>query len=180
MNYISQLIEFLQKLFVWWVTILPWERAVHVRMGKRVHILSEGMHLRIPFIDQVYTQTTRLRVMQGPPQTVTTRDGKTLMLVMAIGYTITDIEKVYRGIFHPEQSLSNMVQGAIADFVSASLLTECIPSHIEARVKEAMDSTGYGLSFEYVKVTGFAQVRTYRMIQDGHWLPDGLRMEEQK
>lgn len=118
--------------------------------------------------------------MQGPPQTVTTKDGKTLMLVMAIGYTITDIEKVYRGIYHPEQSLSNMVQGAIAEFVSGSDLTECIPSHIEGKVKEAMDSAGYGLSFEYVKLTGFAMVKTYRLIQDGHWLPDGLRMEEKK
>lgn len=177
MSLLSQLLEFLQKLIVWWVTILPWERAVHIRMGKKVRILSEGIHLRIPFIDQVYIQTTRLRVMQGAPQTVTTRDGKTLTIVMAIGYTITNVEKLYREMYHPEQTLSNMVMGAVADFISANILQDCAPTGIEARVKQAMNGAEYGLAFEYVKVTGFAVVRTFRLIQDGHWLPDGIRME---
>lgn len=180
MNYIGQIFEFLQKLFVWWITVLPWERAVHVRAGKKVRILAAGMHLRVPFLDRVYLQTTRLRVMQGSPQTITTRDGKTITIVMAVGYTITDISQLYREMFHPEQSLTNMVQGSIADFVSTHSLDECLLPQIEKRVKQAMESKDYGLSFEYVKVTGFAVVKTYRLIQEGHWISDGLSMNEEK
>lgn len=68
MTYIGQLIEFIQRMFVWWVIVQPWEKGIHVRMGKRVKVLNEGIHLRIPFIDQVNIQTTRLRVMQGGSQ----------------------------------------------------------------------------------------------------------------
>src|ERR1700744_3379389 len=143
MSYIGQIFEFLQKLFVWWITVLPWERAVHVRAGKKVRILSAGMHLRIPFLDRVYLQTSRLRVMQGSPQTITTKDGKTITIVMAIGYTITDIGQLYREMFHPEESLSNMVQGGIADFVSTHTLDDCVLPLIEAAVKLAMDARDF-------------------------------------
>lgn len=180
MEYIGQILNFIQKLFIWWVTVLPWERGVHVRMGKRVKILSGGMHFRIPLLDRVYVQTTRLRVMQGYPQTITAKDGKTITIVMAVGYTITDVVRLYQEMFHPEQSLANMVQGAVADFVSTHTLEECLLPEIEENVKSAMLSGDYGLSFEYVKVTGFAVVKTYRLIQEGHWNPDGITMNDEK
>lgn len=177
MNYVSQIIEFLQRFFIWWVTIMPWEEAVHVRVGTRVSILQAGIHLRIPFIDRIYIQTTRLRVTQGPPQTVTTSDGKALTLVACLGYSIIDIRKVYMNLFQAEATLVNMIQGIIADQISFRTLEQCHPSELEKAIVADMARMGtlYGLRFEYTKITGFAVVRTYRLIQDSsHWVPDTL------
>lgn len=174
MNYIGQLFEFLQKLVIWWVTVMPWQRGVHIRMGKNVKLLEEGIHLRIPFIDRVYIQTTRLRVVQAPLQTVTTKDGKTITILMCIGYVINDILLLYKTLYHAEQTLCNMMQAAVADEIYSRDLVDCIPSELESSVNHRMEGERFGLHFEYLKITGFAVVKTYRLLQDGHYLPGGL------
>lgn len=128
MNYVGQIFEFIQKLLVWWVTIMPWEEGVFVRGGKRTRIIKAGIHFRIPFYDQVYVQTTRMRVVQGPLQTVTTMDGKTITIVMNMGYTIQDISRLYNTLYHADQTLCNMMMGIVADEVYARDLKDCIPS----------------------------------------------------
>lgn len=180
MNYLGQLFEFIQKLVIWWVTIMPWERGVHVRIGKNVKVLEAGLHLRIPFLDRVYVQTTRMRVVQSTIQTLTTRDGKTVTVLMSLGYTIEDIYKLYNTLYHTEQTLCNMMQGIIADEIYARDLIDCIPSRLEELVSGKMKGEDYGLDFKYLKITGFAVVKTYRLIQDGHWLPDNLQTDKQK
>jgi regulator of protease activity HflC (stomatin/prohibitin superfamily) len=180
MNYIGQIIEFLQRFFIWWVTIMPWEEAVHVRIGKHTKVIRAGIHLRLPFIDRVYVQTTRLRVLQVPPQTVTTSDGKTVTLVVNLGYSICDIQKLYQTLYHADQTLANIVMAAIAETVASHSLADLTPAIIEQDAAKHLASDDYGLKFEHTKITGFAVVKTYRLIQDGHWLPDGLRTDQQK
>ena len=180
MNYIGQIFDFIQKLLVWWVTISPWEQAVFVRGGKRVRVIGPGIHLRIPFFDQVYCQTTRLRVLQGSPQTITTKDGKTLTIVMALGYSIVDIKKVYMGLYQPESTLCNILQSSVAEAVREANYEECTPAYIEQKAVKDISIDDYGLKFEYVKATGFSQVKAYRMIQDGHWTPNELNTNTPK
>lgn len=169
MNYIGQIFDFIQRLFVWWVSIMPWERAVHVRLGKKVKILEQGMHLRIPFIDRVYIQTVRMRVIQLPPQTVTTLDGKTITITMNMGYVIDDILKLYQTLYHADQTIGNMIQGVMANEVYKRDLINCVPLELETAVTNAVKGDDYGLTFRYINVTGFAVVRVYRLIQDGYW-----------
>lgn len=178
MEYIGKLLEFIQKLFVWWVIVSPWERGLRVRRGKRVRVLEEGMHLRIPFFDQIFIQAIRLRVVSMPPQTVSTRDGKTLTVVAAIGYSITDIEKVYQTLSHPESTLCNLVMGHIAEYVGAHGFEECTPALIEREATLQLEKSQFGIRFEYLRITGYAVVKTYRLIQDGHWIPNDLNTSQ--
>lgn len=180
MNYIGQILEFIQRFFIWWVQIMPWEEAVHVRWGKHMKVLQAGIHWRLPFIDRVYVQTTRLRVLQMPPQTVTTMDGKTVTLVINLGYSIRDIKKLYQTLYHADQTMANIAMAAIAETVANTTLQDLTPAKIEAQASQSLNADDYGLSFEQTKITGFAVVKTYRLIQDGHWLPDGLKMDQQK
>lgn len=181
MNYIGQIIEFIQRFFIWGVTIMPWEEAVHVRLGKRVRVLKAGLHLRIPFIDRVYVQTTRLRVVQLAPQTLTTKDGKCITLVLNMGYNIVDIKALYSTLFHAEQTLANMISGAVSDIISSRDLAECGPAFIEKQAEIYMQQRNeFGLHFEYVKITTFAVVKTYRLLQESHWLANDLSTDKQK
>ena len=180
MNYIGQIIEFIQRFFIWWVSIMPWERAVHVRLGKHMKVLEEGVHLRIPFIDRVYVQTTRLRVIQMPPQTCTTKDGKAVTLVLSLGYSITDILKLYQTLYHAEETLCNIMQARVADSLALMYMEECRASNIEAELDGAMDNLDYGVKFEYCKIVSFAQVKVLRLIQEGHWLPSALTTDKAK
>jgi len=174
MEYIGRLLDLIRKIFVWWVVIVPWQQGVRVRGGKQVRILRAGMHFRFPLYDQIYVQDTRLRVLQLPPQTVSTKDGRCLTIVACIGYAIEDIHKVFETLFQPESTLCNMVQGDIAEYICRHTLAENTPLLIELEIFERLKKHEYGISFEYMKITGYAEVRTYRLIQDQHWTPNGM------
>jgi hypothetical protein len=174
MNFIKDTLDYLTRIFQWWVIIMPWEMAIRVRLGKKIKILSAGTYFRIPFVDTIFLQSTRLRVVQMAPQTIATRDGKTLTIVVCAGYSISNIETLYQRMFQAESTISNIIMGEIAKHVSSNDLGESTPEKLEQKVMTALNADDYGVKYEYVKVIGYAIVKTFRLIQDSHWTADGL------
>lgn len=174
MTWVNDLLNHLTKIFQWWVIIMPWEKAVRVRFGKHLKVLSAGVYFKIPFFDSIYIQSDRLRVVTMPPQTIATKDKHTLTLVTCVGYSISNIEMLYRKMFAPEMTISNMVMGAVSEYIFSNDLIDCNPSKIEAYINIKLSSDDYGLKYEYFKVIGYAIVKTYRLIQDQHWTSNEL------
>lgn len=75
MEVINSIAAFISKLFQWWFTVMPWEQALRIRKGSKVTLLGAGLYFKIPFIDAVYVQTTRMRMIDTPMQTMSTKDG---------------------------------------------------------------------------------------------------------
>jgi len=180
MELINTIAGFITKILQWWFLVMPWEQAIHVRKGNIVKLRGEGIYLRIPFIDSVYIQTTRMRMMDTPMQTLSAKDGNTITVKSAIGYSICDILKLYNTLFHPEMTLNSMTMGHIADFVKNHNIEEISPFSIEHFVKDKIPVTEYGLKDLSIKVTTFAIVKTFRLIQDGSYLSEGLIMNPLK
>ena len=80
MEIVNQIFVFIGKLFEWWFTVMPWEQAIFIRAGKGERVLGKGLYFKIPFIDRVYIQQTRLRIIDLPVQTVSTLDRKSTRL----------------------------------------------------------------------------------------------------
>ncbi len=112
MNSLTELLQNFTELFVWWTTVRPWEAGIRIRLGKQVHHLSPGIHLRIPYIDEMYVESTRLRSIQMPPQDLTTKDGRYIMIKTVLQFKVVDFAYM-RAIrlanesnwFHGEQDL---------------------------------------------------------------------------
>lgn len=177
MNYIKDTLEYLSKILIWWVIIMPWEKGLRTRFGKSTKLLNPGTHFRIPFFDNVYIQCIRLRVVQLPPQTISTKDNFTLTIVMCAGYSIVDIEKLYNTLYQPESTICNVILGAISDYISSTNLKDCSPVSIETHVSKKLESFDYGIKYESIKTSGYALVKAIRLIQDSHWIPDSLRTD---
>src|SRR6267154_2769131 len=91
---VSAFIDLLLKfwaLLIWWVVVEPWEKALRVRLGKRVVEFGPGIHFRFPYIDVIYRNSTRLHFTSLDPQTVTSQDGKTITFAGVFGYVIEDL-----------------------------------------------------------------------------------------
>lgn len=180
MNYFKEVLDYLSKIFQWWIIVEPWEAGLRVRLGKRVKELSPGIYFRIPFIDACYVQETRLRMISLNSQTVTTRDSQTITIFSSIGYSINNIKKLYETIAQPDSTIANTVLGTIADYVATHEVKECSPETIEKTVKEKLSSFDYGIVFEHVKITGYSIVKTYRFITDGSYVADGIMLTTKK
>jgi len=180
MELFNVITNFLVKIFQWWFTVMPWEQALLIRNGKHVKLLGAGLYLKIPFIDTAYIQTTRMRMIDIPMQTISTKDGSTVTIKSAIGYTINDIQILYNTLYHPEMTLSSMSMGFVGEFIRENLIENIHPKQIEDFVNSKIIAENFGLKDLTIKITTFATVKTFRIIQDGSYLGEGLNMEPKK
>lgn len=180
MELFNTITAFLAKLFQWWFTVMPWEQALLIRRGKLVKLLGAGLYLKIPFIDTVYLQTTRMRMVDTPMQTISTKDGSTITIKLAIGYTIDNIQILYNKLYHPEMTINSMAMGFVGEFVRDNELSAITPAKIEQFVNQSIASDSFGLKNLNIKITTFATVKTFRLIQDASGLYEGLNMEAKK
>lgn len=152
-----------------WIVLAPWEAGVRLRLGKHVTVLTPGFNWRIPGIDRISVQTTRLRVAAMPLQTLSTRDGRTLIVGGNVSYSIEKILLLYDSLHHPEDTIRAIAQEVVSEVVLANtsvtpeMLTEVASDKLATRLK------GYGLAEITVCLTDFAFVRTYRIVNDQRW-----------
>lgn len=177
MEIFNTIAGFLQRIFQWWFTVMPWEQAIRVRAGKRAKLLKAGLYLRIPFVDAVYVQTTRMRMADSPMQTMSTKDGNTITVKSVVGYVIDDVQKLYNTLTHPEMTLASMSMGLVGDYVRSKNISEITPAAIEDFVAKEINATQYGLKDFSIKIVTFAIVKTFRLIQDGTYMGEGLNMQ---
>lgn len=180
MSWVKEILDVITGFFKWWVIVEPWEQGLRVRFGKHIKKLRAGLHFRIPFLDMVYIQESRMRMVSMSAQTVTSLDGKTITLVSSVGYSIEDVVKLYTSIAQPDSTICNTVLAAIADFVATHDMAELSPGNIEKNARERLERLDYGLRFEEVRITNYAVVKTLRLIMDGAWVPDNLSLRDKK
>lgn len=169
-NWVSELLRNFWRLFVWWVVIQPWEQGLRVRSlpfrRQKRCILKPGFRFRIPYLDAVFMQSTRLRFTTLRPQTLTTQDNQTITLSGVIGYSIVDIDKLYDTLHQAEDSLRCRAQTAIAKFVPSHKFADCGPERIEEDAAAEVHFEQYGLSLDSICLTSYARLRAYRLIMD--------------
>tara|TARA_R110000772_G_scaffold17946_3_gene50112 strand:+ start:213157 stop:213699 length:543 start_codon:yes stop_codon:yes gene_type:complete len=180
MNQIQQFLEYLLSVIRIWVIVQPWESGLIVRNGKRIKEIEKGIYFKIPYFDSVYVQEVRLRVTELPMQTLTSKDLKTITVNSSIGYSITNVRQLYQTLFHPETTIKNIAMSEVAELIFNTNQEDLTPRLIEDMVLKKLKENDYGLEFSYFRITNFAIVRTYRLIQDQTWSSETLYMNEKK
>lgn len=180
MNQVQQFFEYIFNAVKIFIIVQPWQTGIRVRSGNKIKKLEKGIYFRIPYFDSVFVQESRLRVVDMPIQTLTSKDLKTLTINSSFGYSITDIEKLYQTLYHPETTLQSIAMSEVAGFIFNKNLDEVTPETLEHQVLGRLNEESFGIKFEYFKITNFAVVRTYRLIQDGSWSAEGLSMSDKK
>lgn len=161
---LKQIIDVIFKLFKWWIIIVPWEQGIRVRLGKRTKLLNSGIYLCIPFIDKVYKQCTRRRLVMLRAQTITTKDGNVLTINGSLGYIISDVMKLYKSLYAPDDSLNSIISSKISEYVFNNNLTDCNPAKIRNYVLNNINITEFGLSNPEIYILNYVRTKTYRLI----------------
>lgn len=173
-TFLSQAFGALVKPFQWWVVIAPWEAALRVRWGRHVKVLAAGIHFRIPFIDRIFAQSTRLRTVTDSGITVTTQDRKTAVLSIGVEYRIADIHAVYRHLAAPEATLLSRCAQAINTFASQHDADAITGTGVECGMGEAAPWDRWGLADVRVMVLSFSMAKPYRFLMNDYRNYGGL------
>lgn len=180
MNQVKDFLEYIFNAFKIWVIVQPWQIGLIVRNGNRIREVTSGIYFKIPYFDSVFVQENRMRIISFPMQTITTKDGASVTLSTSLGYTIESIGTLYKTLYHPESTLQNMAMAFVSDYIYATNFKEIDLQALEVIVMNKLKTENYGLNFSFFKFTNFANVKTFRLIQDTNWVYEGLSLDNKK
>lgn len=157
--------------FVFWFVVEPWQQCLRVRFGKHVKKIPPGTHLKIPYFDSLHVQHSRFRTALCAPQTLTTKDGHTVVCTFAVGYALDDIEKTYQTLSDANGTITQMVSSYAADAVAKTNRADLSAVQISEDLTIDLSNKfyDYGLKDVSIQLQDFAFIKAFRLIQDQRW-----------
>lgn len=169
MPIIDRLFEFIvsiARFFIFWVVIDAYERAVLLRLGTYRRNLEPGLHFVIPFsVDQVLVDNVVTRTTDLPPQSLTTKDNKTVSTRIVVTSNIRDIKKSLLEVEGMDDALVDSCAAAVTEYITSMSWEEirCNVS-VEALTKMCRKNAWrYGIEIERVQLADLAISRVIRL-----------------
>ncbi len=165
---LDKLIEFLLNIIdqvIPFKIIMQYEKGVVFRVGKFIGVKEPGLHWKIPFFDVISNYTVVTTTITLPPQSLTTRDGKSIVVRAQIKYKICDLSKYAVDVYDTTDALSDTTCGIIHDIVADTdwhvLRSKSLKSTLTSEVQpQALD---WGIDVAQVTITDLAEMRSYRL-----------------
>lgn len=180
MHWLANIINAFSKPLKWWVVIAPWEKGLRVRFGKTVKELNPGPHFRIPFLDRIYVQPSRLRYAAYSGHTISSKDEKVFSIGIAVRYRIENLKQLYLTIADPEATIYLAAISAISDYICSSHSDQVTPKSISEIADNAVKEVGKGMEDLKVSVVNFSKVKCYRFITGDGWITGSMHNFDNK
>jgi len=169
---IDLLLQFGKFLFpVRWVQ--PWEGGVRITSflhWQWVSAVGPGLHFKIPLIQLIEVTDVATTTDNLPPQTLTTKDGRSVTAAGIVKYNVKDVRPLFTAVVNRMDVLRDVSLGAIARVVRERTWDEAQNSvgAMEKEVRDAIASevNKFGFKVERFTFSDFGVVRTIRLLQE--------------
>ena len=125
------------------INIVPQANAYIVeRLGMYHATWKTGMHIKIPFIDNIAKRVTLMeQVADFPPQPVITKDNVTMQIDTVVFYQITDCKLFAYGVTKPIVAIENLTATTLRNIIGELDLDATLTSRdvINTRMRAALD-----------------------------------------
>lgn len=147
------------------VIVMDYQSGVHLRLGKYKRTLEPGFYWKIPFADSVLVEHTAITTIALPPQSLTTKDGKAIVVKGMVKYRIADVRAYCLQVWDAPDVLVDTSCGIIRETVNEKQWDEIregkIDGLISRRVTAAVKS--YGIQALWVTLTDNAEMKSMRL-----------------
>jgi membrane protease subunit HflC len=125
------------------------EQAVIVQMGKLVDVITDaGLHLKIPFIDEVVRYPKRIMAWDGEQKSMPTKEKQYIWVDITARWKIADPKKFYESISTlgaAYSKLAEVIDSEVRTVVAENYLRETVRnSNIILERAETTDNLGLG------------------------------------
>lgn len=147
--------------------IVAYQNAGVMRFGKYHRTMAPGIHWKIPFVEEINTQDVTITTMRMPAQTLTTKDGKSVIAAVIVKYSIKDVEPYITLITDQKDVLIDVTMGAVFGAIQNATWAETLAKPpVDAIVEQVRKQVNrYGFKIEAITFTDLGQVRSIRLIQ---------------
>lgn len=164
---IDFLIEFLDDAKFWFF-VREWEKCVLLRAGRFHKEYPAGLYFKIPFLDEPNLELITLTTNSLPPQSLTTKDHKQIIIRAAISYYTEDPTKKMLEIYDSSDVVSDLTQGVIKKIVVDTDYTNLILPEVERTLTVKVRDTlrKYGIYTDRVTITDLTLSKSFRIFND--------------
>lgn len=153
-----------------WVVLDPFERGVHLRLGKFLRVVEPGFHWIIPLrIDHILFESIVPTTHTLGDQNCTTKDGKQIGLQAVITYKVRDIEVALLEVNHHEDAMRDSCIGTIGQVISTFTWEEIMSGDaVQDKITKACRQKGfkYGIEVMAVQFASLGLAKTLRLLND--------------
>jgi regulator of protease activity HflC (stomatin/prohibitin superfamily) len=167
----------------WWEWLVPfvvieqYEEAIVLRLGNwnrtitsKNGVLDSGFHFIWPFgIENYLTQSIVVTTMDIDSQSLTTKDGKSIVVSSVVKYRVDDIKKFLLEISDQVSAISDITMSKIKQVITQTNWSE-IDNSTDLKIAELIRSSisQYGIKIEPkgVVLKDLQVCRSIRLLQD--------------
>jgi len=180
MNSIKELISYITNQFKFWFIISEWDKGLHLRRGKTIRVLGEGLYFKIPFIDYVFSQPKRLQEITISQVNLTTKDDKSVTISCSVFFKIIDVEKYYNSYSEPNEIIDSLMKNESAKYFLSTNYKDFGINSFEIQILNSLKSLrNIGLEFTKSNLTTFSNAKTYRIIKDNLYSQQSNSLDSQ-
>jgi len=152
--------------FVPFVVVDQFERAIVLRFGKFHRHLEPGFHWVIPLeVEKVLADNVVPRTVNLGAQSLTTKDGKLVVVGGVITASIRDVKKALLEVEGVDDALKDSCYGAIGSLIAAHTWAEIQQEDFSETLTKACRKQAwkYGIEIERVQLSDLTLARTFRL-----------------
>ena len=142
-------------------------RGVRLRWGRYKEDLGPGRHWKIPFIDSIRDDQVTARPYNLDVQSLTSYDGKDVMISAVVTVEISSIRKALVGTPEIDEVVGDCCVGSIGDAIRVNdwetITGPDFPEHLRKQCQRSANR--FGLKIIRLQIDNLVQARTYRLVQ---------------
>lgn len=158
----------------WWLQIVPfiivrdYEEAVLLRFGRFNKLLKPGIHIKLPFFDEVIEQHIAITTLSLDAQSLYTRDKQNIVVKAVVKYKIADVKTFLLEVYDAQDAIADMSQSIIKNVIMSMTLEECTDTELDNTLskKVRVEARKWGVEVQQVTLTDLAPIRSFRLIND--------------
>lgn len=165
---VDLLIQFI-KLFQFWEVLEPYQGGVRLRLGKFHTVLGPGLSWMIPLgVDKALTENVVTETLHIRPQSLTTRDGKQIVVSSIVTFHVDDIKVFLLEVEGRNDIIKDASCGVVSEFVMKHTWRELndfadVGNELAKAVRRK--AKAYGVNIHSVQLADFTETRSFRLIQ---------------
>jgi len=140
------------------IRIVPQANAYVIeRLGSYLKTWNNGIHFKIPFIDQISNKVTLKEIVKDfPPQPVITKDNVTIQIDTVVYFQITDPKLYTYGVERPINAIENLTATTLRNLIGELELDQTLTSRdiINTNMRAILDeaTNPWGIKINRVEV----------------------------
>lgn len=173
MELIIQFFTFLKDLWsdlIFWFVVPQTQRAVVLRNGKYVKTAGPGLHLKFPCIfsigDEVSYADIVTETTETQPQSLTTIDGKHVVVSAIIKHRVTDPKTYILEVMDVKDAIVDITMGKIKKNVMSRTYEECKAESVDNDIarQSRSEAKKWGVYIDEITIINLAEIRSIRLI----------------